>query len=129
MGQRGFHQEEHAEDVGLERADDLLFGQIENALARCLLTGVVHKHVDAAPLSYDAVDHAAAEFLVAHIAFEYERVPTELPDALGNALSVVVGRVVRDGHVSALFREGDGHGGPDAAVSSGNESSPTLKLA
>ena len=32
-------------------------------------------------------------------------------------------------HISAAGREVLGHGGPDAAVSSGNESSPTLKLA
>ena len=129
MGECGFHQVEHAEDVGLERADQLLLGQVEDALGGRLLSGVVHEHVEATPFGRDPLDHIAAERLVAYVALEHERAPSQFADALGHRLRVVVGRVVGDRHVGALFGERDGHGRADAAVATGDEGRLAVQLA
>ena len=65
--------EEHPEDVGLERALQLLLGDVADVLVGMLLAGIVDEDVEPAELVDRPPDRVLAEFLVAEIAGNQDR--------------------------------------------------------
>src|SRR3546814_14885165 len=76
---RGLRHEEHAEDVGLEGAAKLVFGDVANVLVGMLLPGVVDEHVDPAETVDDLADRLFAERRVAEIACDGDGIPPFVP--------------------------------------------------
>ena len=72
MGQRGFGQVKVAEDVGLERALQLLVGDLGNIVPVVLLSGVIDHDVDLAEVIQGALNNLAAKCRGGHIAFQYQ---------------------------------------------------------
>src|SRR3546814_6605563 len=59
MRPRGLRHEEHAEDVGLEGAAELLFGDVGDVLVGMLFPGIVDQHVEPAPRPHRSEEHTS----------------------------------------------------------------------
>src|SRR3546814_6756756 len=103
MRARGLRHEEHAEDVGLEGAEKLVFGDVANVLVGMLLPGVVDEHVDPAETVDDLADRLFAERRVADIACDGDGIPPFVPDDSGGLFRIVMFAQIRsEEHTSEL---------------------------
>ena len=127
--QRGLGHEELAEDVGPERALELLGGDLLDRILGVLLGGVVDQDLEMPELVHRLADGIAAEGFVADVAGDGQAAAALLLDPLAGLGGVLVLVQVDDGDVGALAGEGDGDGAADAAVAAGDEGHLPLELA
>jgi hypothetical protein len=98
-------QEEHPENVGLERASQLLLADVADVLVGMLLARVVDEDVKAAELIDRLPDGALAESLVPDVPGDRDRAAPFLFDNLFGLGGVVMLAQIEDRDIGALARE------------------------
>ena len=113
--------EEIAEQIGPERARELILADLAEFLFRVLFGGVVDEDVELAEFADDPFDCARAELLRTDITCDGQAAaPLLLDEAL--RLSRIVSLVeVDDRNIRAFAREQDRDGAADAAVAAGDQ--------
>jgi len=87
---RRLGHEEHAEDVGLEGAAELVLVDLRDVLGPMLLAGIVDEDVEAAELVDSLLKGLLAKLLVADIAGDGQRFPPFVLDNLLGLVRIVV---------------------------------------
>src|SRR5690606_26912390 len=117
MRQRRARYVEHAEDVGLVCAIELLVGNVRKLLLIVLFRGVVHQYVETAELADYLLDELLADLAVSDITRHGKGLAALVPDQplrLGGILFLVL---VEKGDLRAFARKQHGRRPPDAGVS------------
>ncbi len=127
VGESGFGDVEHGEDVGAEGAFKLFGGDVGDGILGVLFGGVVDEDVEAAELLDGVFDGFAAERFVAYVAGDEVATPAFVFDEAFGFFGVFVFVEVEEGDVAAFYGEGEGDGTSDAAVSAGDESDFVLE--
>jgi hypothetical protein len=102
---RRLGHEEHAEDVGLESALQLLLGDVANVLVGMLLASIVDEDVEPAQLIDGLLDGVIAKLSVANVAGNGDRLAALFLDDLPGLLRIVVLAQIEDRDVRTLASE------------------------
>ena len=113
--------EEEAEDIGPERAFDLLGVDPAEIVGLVLLGGVVDQDVEAAELLHGCLDRIAAELLVSDVAGDLERAATLLLDRGHGLVGVLVLLEIDDGDLGAFPRHRHRDRAADAGIAAGDQ--------
>ena len=105
MRQRGLGQEEHSEDIGLERPLELLLGNVADVLVVMLLSGIIDEDIEPAEFIDGLLHGILAKAFVADVAGNRDRVAAFTLHDLFGLRRVIMFAKVEDGDVRALARE------------------------
>jgi hypothetical protein len=121
MRHGGLRHVEVAVEVGLERAVELLLGQILEARDVKLEGGIVDQNVEAAQFLHCPLDGIEAEGALGDIACDHQAASPVGLDGAARDLGVLGLVEMHDGDIGALAREQHRHGAADARVAAGDQ--------
>src|SRR6185369_14246068 len=119
--QRRLRQEEHPEDVGLERPLQLIFGDVADVLIGVLLAGIVDEDVEPAEL-FDGLSYGVlAELLVSNVARDGDGPATLTFDDLLRLRRIVMLAKIEDRDLRPLPSKQRGGSSADPAAGGGDQ--------
>ena len=121
MRQSGLRQKKHSENVGLERALQLVFGDVSKVLIMVLLAGIVDEDIEPSELIDCFLDRSLAELLISDIADDGDCPASLLLDDLLGLSSVFTLAQVQNSDVRALAGVQSCDRSTNAAIGAGDQ--------